>query len=135
METNPYSIYCLKEKVRKKKRLKFTCVSFPLTMLNDSSVPYKFLRLFSFKICRWEWENCKCLMLTPAAKRSRGSDVTDRSKSYTESDCIGDDINWSIWRRENAVVPGHSRNNPETENEICVKLLHHVKHASVVNIN
>lgn len=89
-------------------------------MLNDSSVPYKFLRLFSFKTCKWEWENCKCLMLTPVANRSWGSEVTDRSKSYTDNDCIGDDINCNIWRRLNAVVPGHSRNNPvKVKKKIC----------------
>ncbi|KAI9575090.1 hypothetical protein GQX74_015505 [Glossina fuscipes] len=40
------------------------------------------------------------------------SDVTERSKSYIDSECIGDDIRSSVERNDIAVVPGHSKNNP-----------------------
>lgn len=85
-----------------------------MTILNDSNVERKLLRLFSLSIWRCECENCKCLICAPFVKnKSWDKDVTVRSKSYTESDCIGDDISWSIDRNDTAVVPGHSKNNPE----------------------
>lgn len=91
----------------------FTCDSLPLTMLNDSSVARKFSKLLSFSICRWEWENCKCRICTPPMNISGVRDVTARSKSYTDSDWMGVDINWSVECSDTAVGPGHSRNRPK----------------------
>lgn len=92
-----------------------TCNSLPLTMLNDSNVARRFFRLLSLSICKWEWENCKCRICTPSTNISCDSDVTERSKSYTDRDCMGDDISCNVERKETAVVPGHSKNSPEKE--------------------
>lgn len=90
-----------------------TCVNFPLTILNDSNVARKLWRLLSLSIWRCVWENCNCLMWTPFVEnKSCERDVTERSKSYTDNDWMGDDISWSIERIDAAVVPGHSRYRP-----------------------
>lgn len=89
-----------------------TCVNLPLTILSDSRDARTFLRLLSFRVSKCECENCKCLILTPGWKTSCESDVTERSKSYIDSECIGDDIRSSVERNDIAVVPGHSKNNP-----------------------
>lgn len=104
----------------------FTCDSLPLTMLSDSSVARKFSKLLSFSVCRWEWENCKCCICTPAMNISGVRDVTARSKSYTDSDWMGVDINWSVECSDTAVGPGHSRNRPKRrpqnilQNYLCI---------------
>lgn len=40
------------------------------------------------------------------------SDVTERSKSNTDKDCIGADITCKVERNVTAVVPGHSKKRP-----------------------
>lgn len=89
-----------------------TCNSLPLTILSDSKVARKFFKLLSFNVSKWEWENCKCRNCTPTMNISCVSDVTERSKSYTESDCIGVDISCNVERSDTAVVPGHSKKIP-----------------------
>lgn len=84
-------------------------------MLNDSNDARTFLRLFSFNVSKCEWENCKCLILTPGWKTSCDRDVTERSKSYIDNECMGDEIRSNVVRNDVAVVPGHSRNKPEYE--------------------
>lgn len=51
------------------------------------------------------------------------SDVTERSKSNTDKDCIGADITCKVERNVTAVVPGHSKKRPEKEKrrKLCVK--------------
>lgn len=43
------------------------------------------------------------------------SDVTERSKSNTDKDCIGADITCKVERNVTAVVPGHSKKRPENK--------------------
>lgn len=81
-------------------------------MLSDSSVARRFFRLLSFSICKWEWENCKCRICGLPVNISCESDVTERSKSYTDRDWMGDDISFKVDCSETAVVPGHSRKSP-----------------------
>lgn len=92
--------------------LYLTCNSLPLTILSDSKVARRFVRLLSFNICKWEWENCKCFICTPAMNMSCESDVTERSKSNTDKDCMGADITPNVERNVTAVVPGHSKKRP-----------------------
>ncbi len=48
------------------------------------------------------------------------SDVTERSKSNIDKDCIGADITCKVERNVTAVVPGHSKKRPEKRRKWCV---------------
>ena len=81
-------------------------------MLNDSNVVRKFCRLFSLSVVNCDWENCKCRIWTPFVNKSDDNDVIERSKSYTDKDCMGDLISCNVERNDSDVVLGHSRKRP-----------------------
>lgn len=97
-----------------------TCVSLLCVMLSDSNVKRIYCKLLSFSMLSCVLENCNCRMNTPGTNMSDDSEVADRSKSYSDSVCTGDFINWSVERNVVADVPGHSTKRPAKWKRIII---------------
>lgn len=92
-----------------------TFFSFPFTMLKLSSESFKFTKQVSFSVSTLECENCRCLICNPlpVANNSLVNAVTVLSKSYIDSDWIGEEIWCRLAFSSTDVTPGHSKNRPE----------------------